>query len=71
MTIDTIFDESGLDPRRSVRAIAYRIWLALRAHCLKRRTRHALLELTDDELRDIGITRTEAHREVRKSFYWD
>ncbi|MGJ7038181.1 uncharacterized protein YjiS (DUF1127 family) [Shinella sp. BE166] len=71
MTIDTIFAESGLEPKRSVRAIAYRTWLALRAHCLKRRTRHALLELTDDELRDIGITRTEAHREVRKSFYWD
>ncbi|MCQ4629558.1 DUF1127 domain-containing protein [Shinella sp. CPCC 100929] len=71
MTIDTIFAESGIRPRRSLRAIAYRGWLALRAYCLKRRTRHALLELTDDELRDIGITRTEAHREVRKSFYWD
>ncbi|WP_414714086.1 DUF1127 domain-containing protein [Shinella sp.] len=54
-----------------MRTIAYRGWLALRAHFIKRRTRLALLNLTDDELLDIGITRTEAHREVGKSFYWD
>lgn len=71
MTIDTIFTEAGLGPRRSLRTIAYRGWLALRAHLIKRRTRLALLNLTDDELLDIGITRDEAHREVRKSFYWD
>ncbi len=71
MTIDTIFAESGLEPRKSLRTIAYHGWLTLRAHVIKRRTRLALLNLTDDELRDIGITRGEAHREIRKSFYWD
>lgn len=71
MTIDTIFTEASLGPRKSLRTIAYRGWLALRAHFIKRRTRLALLNLTDDELRDIGITRGEAHREIRKSFYWD
>ena len=71
MTIDTIFAQPDLEPRRSLRATLYRGWLALRAHIIKRRTRLALLNLTDDELLDIGITRGEAHREVRKSFYWD
>jgi uncharacterized protein YjiS (DUF1127 family) len=38
---------------------------------LKRRTRQALIEMTEDQLRDIGITRSEAQREIGKSFYWD
>jgi uncharacterized protein YjiS (DUF1127 family) len=38
---------------------------------MKRRTRYALLELTDTQLEDIGISRSEARREVAKSFYWN
>lgn len=37
----------------------------------KRSSRRILAGLTDDELRDIGITRREAMREVSKSYFWD
>jgi uncharacterized protein YjiS (DUF1127 family) len=36
----------------------------------RRRSRLALLEMTDDQLRDIGISRCDAHREGLRSF-WD
>ncbi len=37
----------------------------------KRESRRVLQFLTDDELRDIGVTRSEARKEVSKSFFWD
>lgn len=37
----------------------------------KRAGRMALRELTDDQLRDIGVTPEEARREIGKSFFWD
>ncbi|WP_139975697.1 MULTISPECIES: DUF1127 domain-containing protein [Brucella/Ochrobactrum group] len=39
-------------------------WLSYRM--MLRRTRIALSELTDDQLRDIGLQRDEAEREARK-----
>lgn len=36
----------------------------------KRRSRLALLELTDVQLKDIGLSRTDAHGEATRSF-WD
>ncbi|MFC5583654.1 DUF1127 domain-containing protein [Nitratireductor kimnyeongensis] len=36
----------------------------------KRRSRLALLDLTNDQLRDIGVSREEARREGLRSF-WD
>ncbi|MDR7224188.1 DUF1127 domain-containing protein [Aminobacter aminovorans] len=42
-------------------------WLAF---CMeRRRTRLALLELTDDQLADIGISRCDAYREGLRPFY--
>ncbi|MDH4985271.1 DUF1127 domain-containing protein [Aminobacter anthyllidis] len=42
-------------------------WLA---HCVeRRRTRMSLLELTDDQLSDIGISRCDAYREGLRPFY--
>jgi uncharacterized protein YjiS (DUF1127 family) len=38
--------------------------------CRKRRGRLALSELTDDELRDIGVSRSEAMTEAAKSAFW-
>ncbi len=35
---------------------------------MKRSGRLALLELTDDQLKDIGVTRIDAKREARKSW---
>ncbi|MDK4702298.1 DUF1127 domain-containing protein [Rhizobium sp. CNPSo 4062] len=40
------------------------------AYLEKRETRWSLRELTDDQLRDIGMTRTEACTEVNKSWFW-
>lgn len=36
-----------------------------------RQSRKALLNLSDTELLDIGVTRAEARREVGNSFFWD
>jgi uncharacterized protein YjiS (DUF1127 family) len=42
----------------------------LRIAMRNRRTRVHLADLTDDQLRDIGITRQEARKEVGKSVFW-
>jgi len=44
-------------------------WLLYRHE--KRQSRRALLDLTDDELLDIGVTREDARKEAGKSFFWD
>ncbi|WFU10698.1 DUF1127 domain-containing protein [Rhizobium sp. CB3090] len=44
---------------------AFAVWLQ------KRESRWTLRHLTDDELRDIGLTRREAMAEAGKSFFWD
>jgi len=36
----------------------------------RRRSRLALLEMTDDQLKDIGVSRCDAYREGLRSF-WD
>ena len=62
MAIDTIFVASGVRRRASLRVLLSRAWLVVRAWWIKRRTRHALIEMTEEQLRDIGITRSEAAR---------
>lgn len=42
----------------------WRLWLG------KRRSRRRLADLDDRMLRDIGVSRAEAMREIRKSFPW-
>jgi uncharacterized protein YjiS (DUF1127 family) len=49
-----------------VRSLASRIGSLLD----RRRSRLALLEMTDDQLKDIGISRCDAHREGLRPF-WD
>ncbi|TIO10364.1 DUF1127 domain-containing protein [Mesorhizobium sp.] len=49
-----------------VRSLASRIGSMLE----RRRSRLALLEMTDDQLKDIGISRCDAHREGLRPF-WD
>lgn len=44
---------------------SFRLWAQ------KRKGRRALRELTDDQLKDIGLTRAEAMKEVGKSYFWD
>ncbi|MGN7770687.1 DUF1127 domain-containing protein [Phyllobacterium sp. 22552] len=73
-TIDTIDacckTNKFVEPRHSLfhRVSAALNWFSLAM--MKRRTRIHLSELTDDQLRDIGISKREARREVERSF-WD
>ncbi|NLS15817.1 DUF1127 domain-containing protein [Rhizobium sp. P40RR-XXII] len=47
-----------------------RLW-AIYLHWLeKRESRWVLRDLTEDQLRDIGLTRHEAATEAKKSFFW-
>lgn len=71
MAIDTIFADDTVTSRRTPRTLFRRAWHAYRAWALKRRTRYQLLELTDEQLLDIGISRSEARLETARSFYWD
>lgn len=48
-----------------------RLWAYYLHWLAKRESRWVLRELTDDQLRDIGLTRREAATEAKKSFFWD
>ena len=71
MTIDTIFVGEACARPGGLRAMLHRVWRSCHAWRVTRHTRHALLEMTDEQLRDIGVSRAEAMREIRKSVYWD
>ncbi|CAN7292422.1 DUF1127 domain-containing protein [Rhizobium leguminosarum] len=47
-----------------------RLLAAIEHHLEKRRSRRTLLELTDDELSDVGLTRAQAKAETSKSWFW-
>jgi uncharacterized protein YjiS (DUF1127 family) len=48
-----------------------RIWAAILLWHQKREGRRALRGLTATELKDIGLSQSDAAREVGKSFFWD
>ncbi|EJT05423.1 DUF1127 domain-containing protein [Rhizobium sp. CCGE 510] len=48
-----------------------RIWAAMLLWHQKREGRRALRNLTASELKDIGVSQSDAAREVGKSFFWD
>ncbi|MBY2921986.1 DUF1127 domain-containing protein [Rhizobium leguminosarum] len=47
-----------------------RLLMTVEHHLEKRRSRRTLSELTDDELCDVGLTRTQAKAETSKSWFW-
>ncbi|PDV86954.1 hypothetical protein CO652_18515 [Rhizobium sp. H4] len=47
-----------------------RLLAAIESRLEKRRSRRKLSDLTDDELRDIGLTRAQAAAETSKSWFW-
>ncbi|MGO7549014.1 DUF1127 domain-containing protein [Rhizobium leguminosarum] len=47
-----------------------RLLTTVEHHLEKRRSRRTLSELTDDELCDVGLTRTQAKAETSKSWFW-
>ncbi|WP_049735062.1 DUF1127 domain-containing protein [Rhizobium ecuadorense] len=48
-----------------------RIWAAVLLWHQKREGRRALRGLTASELKDIGVSQSDAAREISKSFFWD
>ncbi|MBB3440645.1 DUF1127 domain-containing protein [Rhizobium sp. BK379] len=48
-----------------------RLWASLLLWRQKREGRRALRGLTADQLKDIGLSHSDAAREVSKSFFWD
>jgi uncharacterized protein YjiS (DUF1127 family) len=80
VSIDTIMPDNG--PVRighrtfaGTSAVPLRVWLRvfvaiIRARMEKRRTRLHLRDLTNDQLRDIGISREQAVFEADKPFWW-
>ena len=71
MAIETFYAGTEARSRGSFHPILRRAWRRYRAWLIKRHTRYALLELTDEQLRDVGLTRSEARREAGKSYFWD
>ncbi|TIX88980.1 DUF1127 domain-containing protein [Rhizobium sp. P44RR-XXIV] len=79
-TIDTICRTDGkkaFTPARDAGVaqpksrVAYSLWTSLLLWVQKRESRRALRDLTNDQLSDVGLTRSEARAEVSKSFFWD
>lgn len=58
-------------PAQFMSRLAHRLSASLALWMEKRESRWTLRDLTDDQLRDIGLTRSEARTEVNKSFFWD
>ncbi len=71
MAIEAFYAGTEARSRGSFHTILRRAWRRYRAWRIKRHTRYALLELTDEQLRDVGLTRSEARREAGKSYFWD
>jgi uncharacterized protein YjiS (DUF1127 family) len=79
-TIDTIRLTKGaapgkipLDafkPAQPLSRLVHHLWASLALWMQKRESRWTLRDLTDDQLCDIGLTRSEARIEVSKSFFW-
>ena len=68
-TIETLGDIVRLKVSEFMRQ-GRRLLAAIEWHLEKRRSRRTLPELTDDELRDVGLTRAEATTEASKSWFW-
>lgn len=58
-------------PAQLMSRLTHRFWAAFALWLQKRESRWTLRDLTDDQLRDIGLTRSEARTEVNKSFFWN
>lgn len=59
-----------LGEKGTLRSLAAALLERLSAMAERRRTRKALLALTDEQLKDIGISRADAYREGLRRF-WD
>lgn len=72
MTTDTAKTLAATFDWKEIRAVSSPSWAMARLaiYWRTRGTRRNLAELSDDQLRDIGVPRTEARKELGKSWYW-
>lgn len=61
---------SGTRASKREPRLLQRTFLAVWSYFEKRHSRRDLRDLTDDQLQDIGITRSEACKEIGKSWFW-
>jgi len=71
--IETIYRTSephgyDISQSRGSRLVATLAWVARQIE--RRRSRMALLEMSDEQLKDIGLSRSDAHGEAHRPF-WD
>jgi uncharacterized protein YjiS (DUF1127 family) len=59
------------DFRRRLRAIGQRVATTLAVWAARKSSRRELAEMSDYELRDVGLTRADVWREVSKPFWRD
>ncbi|MBO9123095.1 MULTISPECIES: DUF1127 domain-containing protein [unclassified Rhizobium] len=74
MATDTS-DERASQPRvagllATLAEAARNLMESIETRCRKRRGRAALSELSDDELKDIGVSRSDAMTEAARSAFW-
>jgi uncharacterized protein YjiS (DUF1127 family) len=55
--------------RARAASVALRVVLMIEDALERRRSRLALMELNDDQLKDIGVSRSEAFREANRPFW--
>lgn len=55
--------------RARASSAALRVVLMIEDALERRRSRFALMELTDEQLKDIGVSRSEAFREANRPFW--
>ena len=71
--IELVGDRCAPAPRITTTAGTWleRLWDGFVEWHEKREGRRALRELTADQLKDIGMSQSDAAREISKSFFWD
>jgi len=61
----------ALPEHKPAKTLLGRLLVAILIWHQKREGRRALRHMTTDQLKDIGLSQSEAAREVSKSFFWD
>ena len=69
-TIDTFGSDIGLSSRKTKEYRLPKLLMWLEQMLERRRSRHALMQMSDDQLKDIGVSRAEAYGEANRPF-WD
>ncbi|EJZ23198.1 DUF1127 domain-containing protein [Rhizobium sp. Pop5] len=64
------FPVVGRSKLREIMSRGRRLLAAIEHRLEKRHSRRRLSELTEDELRDIGLTGAQARAEASKSWFW-